>query len=96
MLADYLNKVQPEESKIIEPMQDQEENILEKSLQAESIFLQNDQSELDTQPIENPTKEVLSFSPPPKNTFLNDTQEDNFFEKSLQNSSFAKEIAEIP
>lgn len=96
MLADYLNKVQPEESKVIEPIQDQEENILERSLQAESIFLQNDQSELDTQPIENTTKEVLSFSPPPKNTFLNDTQEDNFFEKSLQNSSFAKEIAEIP
>ncbi|OMJ86408.1 hypothetical protein SteCoe_12064 [Stentor coeruleus] len=96
MLADYLNKVQPDESKIIEPIQDQEENILEKSLQAESIFLQNDQSELDTQPIENPTKELISFSPPPKNTFINDTQEDNFFEKSLQNSSFAKEIAEIP
>lgn len=66
--------------------QEPEENILERSLQAESIFLQNDTIDLETTPTENHCREILSFSPPCKND-----EPDENIEEPCRTSFFSKD-----
>ena len=82
MLANYYKPQEPH-------FQDPEENILERSLQAESIFLQNETIDLDLSPTENNCKDILSFSPPCKNYEQNENIEEpfrsSFFSRDSEN-----------
>ena len=88
MLANYYN---PPDTSQTDP--DPEENILEKSLRAESVFLQNDLNDAESLHSENFSKEILSFSPPNKNSTKDEDFEEQgpkkqFLRKDLVNKSF--------
>ena len=88
MLANYYN---PQDTSQIDP--DPEENILEKSLRAESVFLQNDLNDAESLQSENFSREILSFSPPNKNSAKNEDFDEpaprtQFLRKDSVNKSF--------
>jgi centromere protein J len=73
-----------------------QENLLEKSLRAESVFLQNDIIDVEAMPNDGKTKEVLTFSPPSKKTgnFEKDSENDFFSDSTLfrRKEAFNKEL----